>query len=188
MNGHNLILALALFAASAVAGYLFYEHRDGATPVRIDNTVAANTTPVKRVGQMRPEFSLPDLSGSQRSITEWDGDALIVNFWATWCPPCRREIPLLMEMQEQARASGIAIIGIAIDEPDAVKRYAAETGFNYPVLIGEQEAVDAAEAFGADVVSLPLTVMTGRDGRVVEVHAGELSRTELEAAIAKLSR
>ena len=121
-----------------------------------------------------------------RSITEWDGDAMIVNFWATWCPPCRREIPLLIEMRARAEAAGITIVGIAIDDADAVGRYAEDTGFNYPVLVGEQEAIDAAEGFGADVVGLPLTVMTGRDGRVVELHAGELTRPDLEAAIALL--
>ena len=186
MNGHNIILALALFVAAAVAGYLFHGHSQSAPAVLKPPNAGAN--PADAVGRMRPEFSLPDLSDQVRSITEWDGNAMIVNFWATWCPPCRREIPLLIEKQEQAAALGIVIVGIAVDQADAVKRYAAETGFNYPVLIGEQEAIDAAEGFGADVVGLPLTVMTGRDGRVVELHAGEMTREDLEAAIAKLSR
>ena len=185
MKGHNIILALALFVAAAVAGYLFHGHSQSAS-ARLTPANAAGSADA--IGRMRPEFSLPDLSDQARSITEWDGNAMIVNFWATWCPPCRKEIPLLIEKQEQAAALGIVIVGIAIDNAEDVKRYAAEIGFNYPVLIGEQEAIDAAEGFGVDVVGLPLTVMTGRDGRVVELHAGEMSREDLEAAIAKLAQ
>ena len=185
MKLHNTVLALALFVAAAVAGYLYYGHSQSA-PAQLRPLDSAGGAGAE--GRMRPVFSLPDLSGRQRSIVEWDGNALIVNFWATWCPPCRKEIPLLIEMQERAASLGIVIVGIAVDNAEDVQRFAAETGFNYPVLIGEQEAIDAAEGFGAEVVGLPLTILTGRDGRVVELHAGEMTRADLEAAIAKLAR
>lgn len=184
MSLANKILLAALFVAAAVAGYLFYDARvpTGMVAAPHGRAVAGEA------GRMRPEFTLPDLSGATRSVTEWDGQAMIVNFWATWCPPCRREIPLLIEMQETAAARGIQIVGIAMDSVEAVTEYAARTGFNYPVLVGEQEAVDAAEAYGADVIGLPLTVMTDRDGQVVEIHAGEITREDLAAAIELLGR
>lgn len=185
MSLPNKILLAALFVAAAVAGYLFYD----ASGARDANLQPAHGAAVAGApGRMRPQFSLPDLSGTPRSITEWDGQAMIVNFWATWCPPCRREIPLLIEMRDPAAARGIQIVGIAMDTFDAVVDYAAATGFNYPVLIGEQEAVEAAEGFGAEVIGLPLTVFTGRDGRVVEIHAGEITREDLLAAIERLGQ
>ena len=131
-------------------------------------------------------FALPDLAGTERSITEWDGKALVVNFWATWCPPCLREIPMLIDANDELAARDIQIIGIAMDDPEAVREFAAANEFNYPILVGEQEAIDAAEAFGAEVVGLPLTVFTDHAGRVIEIHAGELHREELDAAIAPL--
>ena len=179
MSAPNAILLAALFVAAAVAGYLFYDASQ--------DEPAHGAAVAGPAGQMRPVFTLPDLDGEPRSITEWDGQATIVNFWATWCPPCRDEIPLLIEMQDEAASRGIQIIGIAMDDFDTVVEYAAATGFNYPVLIGEQEAVDAAEGYGAEVIGLPLTVLTGRYGRVVEIHAGEIKRPDLVAAIERLA-
>lgn len=176
---NNAILLAALLVAAAAAGFLFYDYSNRPEP-------AAHQGSAVRTLLKRPEFSLPDLDGQVRHIDEWDGQATIVNFWATWCPPCRREIPLLIEFQEQAAANNIAIIGIAMDRMEDVQRYAAETNFNYAVLVGEQEAVDAAEGYGVEVVGLPLTIFANSQGEVVEIHAGELSRADLEAAMSRL--
>ncbi|MBT8136285.1 MAG: TlpA family protein disulfide reductase [Gammaproteobacteria bacterium] len=179
MNTRNLILLAALLAASFAAGYQFYTSRP--QPVGYAKVVAE-----KKLPATRPVFALPDVNGNERSITEWDGKALVVNFWATWCPPCLREIPMLIEARDELAAREIEIIGIAMDDPAAVHEFASRTSFNYPVLVGEQEAVDAAEAFGADVIALPITVFTNHAGEVIEIHAGELHREQLDAAIAKL--
>ena len=181
MTTRNLILFAALFASSAMAGYMFYAARHNQTGYEHDASTVQHA-----LGRMRPVFSLPDIVGNNRSITEWDGKALVVNFWATWCPPCLREIPMLVAARDELAAHDIQIIGIAMDDPGAVREFATQSSFNYPVLVGELEAIAAAEAFGADVIGLPLTVFTNHAGRVIEIHPGELNRDELDAAIAIL--
>jgi thiol-disulfide isomerase/thioredoxin len=128
-----------------------------------------------------PAFQLADREGTTRSLADWPDRALIVNFWATWCAPCRREIPLLQKLQREHAAEGFQVIGVAVDFRDKVLAYADEMKIDYPLLIGEQEALDAASAFGIEAVGLPFTVFSDRRGRIVTAHLGEL--TEAEAAI-----
>lgn len=129
---------------------------------------------------------LTGLDGSAHSLAEYRGQPLIVNFWATWCPPCRREIPLLMELHAQYAPQGLSVIGIAVEEPRPVRKLAEQIQFNYPILIGEQEAVDLAVAMGVQFIGLPYTVFIDKRGRVKSVHTGELHREEAEAALAEL--
>lgn len=126
-----------------------------------------------------PEFSLPDLRGNTRSISEWSGRPLIINFWATWCAPCRREMPLLQTLHEERKEDPLEVIGIAIDRLDAVDAFIAESGITYPILTGQQDAMDIAEQFGADFVALPFTVFTAEDGQVLWLHLGELHLEQL---------
>ena len=105
---------------------------------------ASNLQTVRSV-QTRPEFSLADTAGVMRSITEWDGKAMVVNFWATWCAPCRREMPLLKALQAEYTDADIQIIGIAVDLREDVLGYLEQAPVNYPVMIGDQDAIDAAD-------------------------------------------
>lgn len=134
-----------------------------------------------------PEFSLQDRAGQMRSIRGWPGKSLIVNFWATWCAPCRREIPLLKQMQKEHGAAGFQVVGVAIDFRDDVLKFAKEIGMNYPLLIGEQDGMEAAGKFGL-VTGLPFTVFTDTQGRIVVKHLGELSKPQSEILIAIVGR
>ena len=124
-----------------------------------------------------PEFSMPDLAGTETSIKSWPDQPLIVNFWATWCAPCLREIPLLMEYQEQN--PDVQIVGIAVDSEDAVQAFAADMSFSYPILVGPG-SFEAAAAFGVEYVALPLTVFVAADQRVLATHMGEVQAEQLE--------
>ena len=131
-----------------------------------------------------PDFALQDPGGEMRSIGSWAGKPMLVNFWATWCAPCRREIPMLKEFQTEN--SSLQVVGIAIDHRDPVLAFADEIQFNYPVLMGEGEAMAAASAFGVQFLALPFTVFTGADGAVLGVHTGEIHAEHLERFVTVL--
>jgi thiol-disulfide isomerase/thioredoxin len=124
-----------------------------------------------------PSVSLADGDGVKHALSEWKGRPLLINFWATWCAPCRREIPLLKALRHERARDGVEIVGIAVDFRDAVQLYAREMGIDYPVLIGEQDGLDAIAAFGMDTV-FPFTVFADREGRIVTLKIGELHADE----------
>ncbi len=138
------------------------------------------------IGHPRPAFTLRDVDGEWHEASEWDGDVLLVNFWATWCPPCREEMPRLIELQQTYGDQGLQIIGIAMDSPELVKAYAESMGVDYPMLWGEQDAIDVAHAFGFDVVGLPISAVVDRDGTVTAIHIGELHDDDLAELVLTL--
>ena len=143
----------------------------------VDNTM---------INQKTPDFSLPDLNGVNHNIHEWDGDVIVLNFWATWCPPCRKETPMFVEMQEQFGAKGLQFVGVAIDDSNKVKDFLDTYGVNYPMLIGVDDAIEVAKAFGNRFGSLPYTVIIDRKGNIAHVQRGELERDVAEKTIKAL--
>ncbi len=135
------------------------------------------------VPDQRPLFSLADAAGVQRSIAEWDGRALMINFWATWCPPCRREIPLLNTLRDRHAPQGFEVIGVAVDFREDVLRYMETTPIHYPILIGEQEGLDVVKAFGLATLGFPFTVFTDTRGRIVTIHVGELHANQADVIL-----
>ncbi|HTL91506.1 MAG TPA: TlpA disulfide reductase family protein, partial [Steroidobacteraceae bacterium] len=113
------------------------------------------------------------------------GRPLVVNFWATWCEPCRRENPLLQALRREHSANGLEIVGIAVDSRESVQKYATEHEIDYPLLVGEREGLQAAAAFGMETV-LPFSVFADREGRVVTLKVGELHRDEAELILARI--
>lgn len=131
------------------------------------------------------EFSLPDLSGKQHSSKEWQGKIRIINFWATWCGPCRKEIPEFIALQEKY-AKNVQFIGIAIDEPAAVSEYLKTININYPILIGGDAAMAMAQQLGNHIGALPYTVVIDAQGKVVYQQAGEFGVEQLVNVITPL--
>lgn len=139
--------------------------------------------------RMRPEFTLPDLSGTPRHISEFDGQVLVINFWATWCIPCREEIPMLIEAQADLGDEGLQVIGIAVDKRKAAAAFAKRYGINYPVLVDLQKAARVQDAYtqpGDPQAVLPYTVIVDRRGRIRASVAGKLNRKQLEALVQPL--
>jgi len=165
---------IALAGLAAGAGFYAYQQRTPPAPP------PAPLPPAATLAATVPDFSLADRAGQMRSLHDWPGKALIVNFWATWCAPCRKEIPLLQKLQRERAADGFQVVGIAVDFRDKVLAYADEMKIDYPLLIGEQEALDAAAAFGVDAVGFPFTIFTDTQGRVVVAHMGELTQAEAD--------
>lgn len=178
-------LPLVLIAlAAGVAGFFLYNALAGRDAPSDDGRPSLPGTP--QVAEFAPAFVLPDVSGAQRSSAEWDDTLRVVNFWATWCPPCIREIPLLVDIQEEYGARGVQVLGIAIDEAEAVSAFAAQFDFNYPVLVGQEDAMELGHRFVRDFIGLPFTVFTDRSGRIVQFHMGEIHREQIEAILAEL--
>ncbi|MFO1406303.1 MAG: TlpA disulfide reductase family protein [Steroidobacteraceae bacterium] len=175
------VAALVVTAALAGAAAWFAWDRHGAAP-----PAPADTAPPLQLAAQVPDFTLVDRDGRPRTLADWKGKSLIVNFWATWCAPCRREIPLLAELQQAYGPAGFQVIGIAADYRDKVLAYADEAKIAYPVLIGEQEALDAAAAYGVEVVGFPFTIFSDAQGRVVAAHVGELTRPQAEVILAAI--
>jgi thiol-disulfide isomerase/thioredoxin len=171
----TISLIIALGVLGGVLGYLF-----GRGTVPEPETATPQTSdarPARVVPDVLPDFSLATLEGPPRTLSSFDYPSLIVNFWATWCAPCRREIPLLRELRTTRGDRGVEVVGIAVDFREDVERYAAEIGLDYPLLIGEEDGLAAADAFGVDPV-FPFTIFADAERRIVALKIGELHADE----------
>jgi thiol-disulfide isomerase/thioredoxin len=172
---HLAALAVALIAGAI--GFWLATHDEPALPP----APAASTVP-----EFRPDFSLATVEGPQRSTADLKGKAVVFNFWATWCAPCRREIPLLNRLQAEHADRGLQIVGIALDTQENVAAYQQEVPLNYLSLYGELEAMAVGRAFGQDLYGLPVSVFTDKNGRIVAVHTGELTEADAAGYLAKI--
>ena len=161
-----IIVAIAIAGSSGFAFQRYLNHE----------SVQVKTVINPAIGFQRPEFAALDLNGEMRNIKEWDGKLVFLNFWATWCPPCLKEIPAFIELQETYDNQGFQIVGIAIDDEAAVRKYAEEVGMNYPSLVVEDEGIMLAKRYGNGIGALPYTVIINRDGEISYTIRGELSK------------
>lgn len=145
--------------------------------------VVTNSYPI--LGQEK-DFILPDLNGKNHHSQEWHGKVVLINFWATWCPPCRKEIPDLINLYHNYRDQGLLIVGIAIDQPDKVRQFVAKFAIDYLNLVEENTGMEWAVRYGDYRGGLPYTVLIDRSGKVISTHLGELSISNTEAQIRKL--
>ena len=174
------IRVTAIMACCALAGlYAGQWFFAGPTPAPEQNPDAISQPLVKEL----PSFILTDTQGGQRNIREWAGEPLLINFWATWCAPCRKEMPLLQTLHDDS-PGGVRVIGIAVDRLPAVESFIAEAGVTYPILVGQEDAIAAAESFGPEFIALPFSVLVAADGAVIGLETGELDPEEIRALAA----
>jgi len=131
-------------------------------------------------------LSLPDTDGTSQSLGQWRGKVLVVNYWATWCGPCREEMPEFVRAQRDLGPNGLQVVGIAIDQPVKVAQFAKELGLNYPALIGGYDAVDIAKPLGNRLAALPFTVVLDRQGQVAHTQLGPLKPAQFRAIVGAL--
>ncbi len=186
-----MVLGVALVAAAGTAGYWLQrsseqmDHRERpADSLKDDSFVSSHKT---IVGSARPAFELPGITGEQHSISDWDGDILAINFWATWCQPCKDEIPEFVELQSKYRDQGVTFVGVAIDQVAAVSDFVDRYAVNYPILVGEQAAIEVSRAYGNQIGALPYTAFVDRKGTIVHVHRGRLPLEQAEALLQELT-
>jgi len=185
----KLLLPIVLFAIAAGAAMYFWTQSRGTAAAGVAATLpgmpamtgAAGATagkkPARVIPEVLPDFTLATLEGPPRSLSSYQHPSLIVNFWATWCAPCRREIPLLRQLRAERGARGVEVLGIAVDFREDVEKYVAKIGLDYPLMIGEEDGLAAADAFGIDP-AFPFTVFADAQRRIVAVKVGELHADE----------
>jgi thiol-disulfide isomerase/thioredoxin len=130
--------------------------------------------------------TLPDADGKDQPLAQWSGKVLVVNFWATWCAPCREEMPMFVRLQRERGPNGLQFVGIAVDQADKVRQFAGEIGLNYPALIGGYGAMELSKTLGNSLMALPFTVIVDRSGRVAHTQLGPLKEEQLAAIVQQL--
>lgn len=159
------IAAIALTAAAA--GFFAYRH------------AFLSRLAEQAIAERLASLSLPDPQGKLQPISQWRGRVLVLNFWATWCAPCREEIPRLARIHGQYAPIGVQIVGIALDSASKVREYVKEAGINYPVVIGGIELIALTQPLGNRASGLPFTVVLDRSGNIVGSHLGVVPENKL---------
>lgn len=192
---------LALVVVAAIAGYLVQRQLQPKSTLAPE-PATATTTPApdadgqpepdapplqKAVPETLPGFTLADRDGKPRKLADWTGRPLIVNYWATWCPPCIREIPLLSRLRQDYKAQSLEVIGIAVDVRDDVLAFAEKRKVEYPLLIGEDDGLAAVTAVGMEP-TFPFTLFADSKQRVVTLKVGELHEDEAKLILGEVVR
>jgi len=175
-----VIIVTCFFAGIFLSEYIRSNKQVESPP----SALQANTEDLR--GKPSPDFSLMDVSGQTRNVSEWQGKVLVINFWATWCPPCLEEIPHFINLQDKYGHQGLQFVGIALEGVDEVLGFANEQGINYPLLVGEQEVIKLGVKLGNRIGGLPYTVIIDRSGNINFVKKGPLSALEAEQVITSL--
>lgn len=173
MNKKTLLLALIAILFTGIGVY-FGAKRFQPAPV-------ADTA----VGALM-QASLPDTAGKAHKLSEWQGKALLVNFWATWCPPCVAEMPELEQLQADMGGKGLQIVGIGIDSPGNIREFAEKHKITYPLLLGGLQGTELSRNFGNEAGGLPFTVLIGTDGQVKQTYMGRLDMEKVRADLGSL--
>jgi thiol-disulfide isomerase/thioredoxin len=181
------IIVAVLGAGAGFGAWQYLQNADQPKSLYVDLTPAKPPTPARElIGSEAPPFSLPDLAGQQRSLIEWRGQVVVINFWATWCAPCREEMPMLVEVGNLYRDQGVEIIGIAVDDRDKIGEFVSEFGVNFPVVYGDVEALALSKSYGNRIGALPFTAIIDRAGRIGTLHAGILKKAMLTRELRSL--
>lgn len=171
-------LLVAIVAAVALGAGVYVASQRAALPK------AGSATPAAVAELMK--LSLPDAAGKEQRLDQWRGKVMVVNFWATWCAPCREEMPEFIRAQKEYGDKGVQFIGIAVDQADKVQQFVGEIGLNYPALVAGMSAMELSKALGNDLMALPFTVVLDRSGSVVHTQLGILKPDKLASLVKSL--
>ena len=180
----GLVIAVTLGAGAFAAGFAVSRWRrggssapDAATDGSAGNAAGGQVirSSSAEASDKATDFQFTDQHGEERRFSDWDGKVRVVNFWATWCPPCVHEIPMLVSAQESFREHGVQFIGVAVDDPDGAFAMAKELGMTYPTMADSRRTLDLLHAYGNRAAALPFTAFVDSQGRVRDRHVGELT-------------
>ncbi len=180
-NRLALLATVALLAASA--GYFTAIHREQNSSAQ-EVTPSDSTLATSRL----LELSLADVKGDAQPLRQWQGKLLVVNFWASWCTPCREEIPGFSRLQEKFAAKGVQFVGIAFDSADNVEKFSSQTSPAYPLLIANNGLLPVAVGLGNVAGGLPFTVIVDRGGHLSQSRVGIWKEAALETTLTELTK
>ena len=172
-----LLIGLSATLIALVAGVYLGMPKSAPVPALPDGAVA-------RLLATR----LNDSAGKPQAIEQWRGKTLVINFWATWCPPCREEMPAFSRLQDKYAANGVQFVGIALDTADNVIKFSLQQPVSYPLLIADGEGTELTRQLGNASLALPYTVVLGAAGDVRLAQLGRVSERELDALLAKVTQ
>lgn len=174
------LIVLAVISGLVVVGYWAYHRYSYQHPLPVNTPAATQASDAIFAAR------IPDLAGVRQPIAQWRGKVLVVNFWAPWCPPCRKEIPGFIELQKEFGAQGLQFVGIALDEKAKVQKYVDEVGINYPILVSDLEAVALSHAAGNKSDGIPYTVVIDRSGKIIASELAEVDKEKLRNMVLPL--
>jgi peroxiredoxin len=177
-----ILVTVALLSAAAGYGVSKWLH-PAAAAARSPVAPVQPPRPEDLVGSRRPDFTLADRSGEPVSAAAFDGQVVLVNFWASWCAPCVREMPMLSELQSELGGQGLRVIGIAVDDPERARTFAEGLGLGYTLLFGLGDAMLTGRSFGNGTGQLPYSVLVDASGVIRWTHLGALDRDQVEARL-----
>ena len=185
MIRNRLLFLLVAGLAGGAAGWLFTEtvlKEKQALPQFQDTAPTA----AELLDQLRPDFSLGSTSGAILTAADFDGQVLLLNFWATWCAPCREEMPMLSDLHERLLPRGFQVVGIALDDVQQARDFLEEMNIHYPVMVGGADVMAVGVEYGNRAGLLPYSVLIDRQGIIRWTSLGELETADLEARIEEL--
>ncbi len=172
----HALLIITVSTLAATTGYFFGRPQPVSLP-------PAEPAPTAGAPARLLALTLPDLSGQAQSLSQWKGKVLVVNFWATWCPPCKEEIPEFSRINTEYAPNDVQFVGISLDSADKVAAFRKETEISYPLLIGNMETLDLSSDLGNRAKALPFTVILRQDGSLQDVKLGKYATSDLEKAL-----
>ena len=188
MRKNFIIMAVVAFMASSGGYFLakFLSSRPDAAMTGSGLADAAATPALSAddlLGQRRPDFRLSDSNGRPVSASDFEGNIWLANFWATWCTPCVEEMPMLSLLQQEYAGKGVKIVGIALDDAERAREFAASMAISYPILVGQADVVITGRRYGNNTGMLPYSVLIDAKGIIRWTHLGPLTRKDLEHQI-----
>lgn len=177
MMDRRTILILVLACLAAAGGWWLQNRWATAMPSQPPAPAGATTL---AVGDKVGAYALPDLHGQATSLANWRGKLVLLNFWATWCAPCRQEMPMLAKLQRDDASEGLQVVGVAMDQPQSAVAFLKHTPIGYPILIGIDADPVPTTTFGDAAGLLPYSVLIGRDGHILETKLGPLDPSTVE--------
>ncbi len=177
MMDRRTILILVLACLAAAGGWWLQDRRPNGPPTQPPAPAGVETF---AIGGQAGGYALPDLDGHTTALAKWHGKVVLLNFWATWCLPCRHEMPMLAKAQHEHAADGLQVVGVAMDQPQSAAAFLKHRPVGYPILIGIDADPAPTTTFGDTAGLLPYSVLIGRDGRILETKLGALDPTIIE--------